>query len=454
MSGKKEMPAEQANKLTKRGFLRHGAEILLFLILAGVLIFALQLIPQGNPPSGKGSAASSAYPPYPPPGEARATPTPTAVKPPPCKFSGGAAPEASGPTLDDYVFSEPQVVLTSTTALGIASWLPDSERLLITRQTMNGQQTIETFNYLTGETIIYAERDGEHGKPIWINELNAIAYATSVQDHYELWIGYRNIQENARIASDASGWSLATDGKRLVYFSPAIGDIPQIWDSNTKVTRGTGIDLTKWEYPKFPNSMRPPVKGKTFETALQPNGALIAFYGYGWFFLLDETTKQICEIDLEQYGAASLVLRIAWSPDGRFIAMIVTPNYPGELVSSSNILVLDLVSGKTRSPVLESPVVRDIAWSDNSQFLAALSADLAEFQNGSPLSKIYVIDIFDDRPPKAISAQLFGGGATNGWLLAWSPNGKVISVKCPTLLETEPTIAQDNICIIEVFQKP
>ena len=379
---------------------------------------------------------------------------PTGKRPPACTFPlADIKPVESQP--ETYTFSEPRIVLTSETAIGIASWLPDSERLLITRQSQNGRQTIETINYRTGETKIYAEREGENGKPIWLSELDAIAYATDVQGHYELWISDGGVQEkkNAMVVSDVSGWSLASDGKELVYFSPAIGEIPQIWNLSTNSFQDSGVNLSIWEYPKFQSDLLPLTRGLTFSTALQPHGTNVAFYGRGWFFLLDKKASQVCEVDLEQYGVLS-VLRASWSPNGRYIAMIVTPNPPGELASSSNILVLDLYSGKMYRPMLESPVVRDIAWADDSQYLAGLVADPVEFKQGSPRSRIYLIHIFGDVVAKEISTQLYGGGATNGWLLAWSPNGKSIAVKCPSWIEMEPTIDEDHIFIMEVYARP
>ena len=403
-----------------------------------------------NTPQGQ-EGAKPATPTLNPP---TAAPAATGKRPPACTFPlADIKPVESQPKT--YIFSEPRIVLASQIAIGIASWLPDSERLLITRQSQNGRQIIETINYHTGETKIYAEREGENGKPIWLSELDAIAYATAVQDHYELWISDGGIQEkrNAMIVGDVSGWSLATDGKELVYFSPAIGEIPQIWNLITNSVQESRVDLSMWEYPKLQNDVLPLAKGMTFSTTLQPNGTNVAFYGRGWFFLLDKKASQVCEVDLEQYAVLS-VLRAAWSPNGRYIAMIVTPNPAGELVSSSNILVLDLYSGKTYRPMLESPVVRDIAWADDSQYLAGLVADPVEFKQGSPRSKIYLIHIFGDVVAKEISTQLYGGGATNGWLLAWSPNGKSIAVKCPSWIEMEPTIDDDHICIIEVYARP
>ncbi len=50
---------------------------------------------------------------------------------PPCRFEAQTQPALSSSPLDAYVFSEPKVVLTSTTAIRLFQWLPDSQSLLI-----------------------------------------------------------------------------------------------------------------------------------------------------------------------------------------------------------------------------------------------------------------------------------------------------------------------------------
>jgi hypothetical protein len=61
----------------RRGLLHYGAEFLLFLILAAVLVFAIQLIPKGNLTESDNSAPLAAYPP-----PATNTPGPTVTSPP------------------------------------------------------------------------------------------------------------------------------------------------------------------------------------------------------------------------------------------------------------------------------------------------------------------------------------------------------------------------------------
>ncbi|RMF40878.1 MAG: hypothetical protein D6755_13065 [Anaerolineae bacterium] len=71
-----------------------------------------------------------------------------------CAFAGQPATAEPGPTLDTFQFSEPRVVLTHTSAIGIAGWLPDDQRLLITKDIPGtNRQAVETVNTQTGEEL-------------------------------------------------------------------------------------------------------------------------------------------------------------------------------------------------------------------------------------------------------------------------------------------------------------
>lgn len=246
-------------------------EVRVVVLLAAGFWFVLQVRPQSG---GNLLASTQAYPapekvgltatpgqkqavqPYPAPSQVL-TPEPTkATKPPACKFPDPAsAPKQILQPIDRYQFSEPEIVLTSKTAIGIASWLPDGKRLLITRSVGNGRETIETLDIRTGETLVYAEREGAAGKPVWIDDLNAVAFATSVKDRQELWISYGKTNERDIIAADVTGWSLTNDRDRVVYFSPSIGDIPLILTAGCNLiplylinsTRRIGIGLAMFE---------------------------------------------------------------------------------------------------------------------------------------------------------------------------------------------------------------
>jgi len=195
--------------------------------------------------------------------------------------------------------------------------------------------------------------------------------------------------------------------------------------------------------------------GKNFMVAFQPGGKKMALFGHAWFFIYDEGKEDVCEIDLGTgRGGLNTALQAEWSPDGHYIALVTSAYNPGQLLQYSEVMVIDFETGKQNLIQVDAPFVDDFAWSSNNQFLAILGADQNEHNKGLPGSRIFVANILENSKPVMISDQLFGGGATEGWLLKWSPNGNEIVTKCPVWSKTEPTITNDNICIIDVTKKP
>jgi dipeptidyl aminopeptidase/acylaminoacyl peptidase len=384
-----------------------------------------------------------------------ATPTPRRL--PPCQFgSAPIASEAAGPSLEDYVFSEPKVVLTSTSALGIAGWLPDSERLLITQDAPQGHQLIETFDIRAGKKQIYADRHGVNGKPVWLSGLEAVAYSTIVGERHELWISYGDPGKVERIAPDVEGLSLATDGQRLVYFSPSLGgDQPQLWNASAKTAQSMAIDLAQWKYPKhLETEAYKPVPGHTFQAAWQPAGAQIAFYGYAWLFLVDTKTNQGCEADLAWGELPRSVLYAQWSPNGRYLAMISTAHVPGRLPSFSDLIILDVITGKQYRHDLKATYVGDVAWSPDNQTMAVLRPKEEELKKGYSRLELFFINILDGKLQQFLFPQTFGSAGT-GWEINWSPKGNSIAVECPVWPKAgQRWIVEDRICIIDVGVKP
>ncbi|NJN68683.1 MAG: hypothetical protein HC884_19245 [Chloroflexaceae bacterium] len=98
-----------------------------------------------------------------------------------CTFTDPASP-ASSATPVPYRFSEPTVILTNTGGtITIASWLPDNQRLLLTRSIAgSARETIETVDMRTGLVQRRAERHALPGKPVWVEPQQAIAFVDAI----------------------------------------------------------------------------------------------------------------------------------------------------------------------------------------------------------------------------------------------------------------------------------
>ncbi|MGQ9854859.1 MAG: hypothetical protein ACUVTG_15840, partial [Candidatus Oleimicrobiaceae bacterium] len=406
-------------------------------------------------------------PPYPPPASPTlpalpATPTVAPIPVPRCTFAARPAPAEPGPPLEAYRFFEPQAVLTHTSAIGIAGWLPDGQHLLITRDIPGiDRNRIEVFNVRTAELKTYAEREGYSGKPVWLSALRAVAYATFVEQHPELWISHGDPQQVERLAPEVWGLSLAVepDGKHLWYFSEP--DRPQRLNVETRAVQPAPLDFASLRYPKpgLERAMRN--RSPSFTMVWRPDGSQMVLYSQFLTFLLDARTNQVCELDLGEYIAERMdippwAIEAQWIPNGRYLAFITTDSLSLPL-RRMELTILDMNTGERRTlspaPDIEpgQHYVYDIAWAANSQHLIALAQ--TETSWGRPIQKLYLIDARTG-DSQQIMPGIFGGGTIEGWQLAWSPNGQTLAVKCPTWLETEPTIVEDHICLISVTLQP
>ncbi len=409
----------------------------------------------GETDSGDALLFTGTEAPYPPPGqEATQMVENNKPKPPPCEFtSENPEPQIPDEGLIDFQFSEPRIIFSNISGIGIADWLLDGERLLIAENNQNGKEIIKTINIRTGESVTFGERIGSGGKPVWLEKLNAVAYVSLEQDHTELLLSYADQKETQWIASGVSGWSLAGNDNGLVFFTMETGDIPQIWLVDSLSIQEVSGDLAQWEYQRFEGISTSTTPGRTFATALQPHGYTMAFYGNGYFFLVDET-GYTCEVDLgSMHGIPISVLNARWSDDGKKLALIATAQIPGKITPFSKLLILDHVTGKVDQVPIPAPIIYDVAWNSNNRHLAALGADENEIKKGKSQSIIYLVDINYPDVIFPISASLFGGGAGEGWQLAWSPRGDKLAVKCPEWSTIEPLILQDHICIFEINMK-
>ncbi|NUM48508.1 MAG: hypothetical protein HUU38_27700, partial [Anaerolineales bacterium] len=388
--------------------------------------------------------------PYPPPGYVAATATPS--RPPLCQFPGGPTPEVSGSGLDGYVLSEPTVVLTSTTGIGIAAWLPDNERLLLTNYLPDsGNQYIETFNTLTGEIQIYGERNGGE-TPVWLSVAEGVAYTTVIFDEslprggrQELRVSYGNPLIFEIIAEDVFNASLATDGIRLFYFDRAIGDQPQAWNFSAQAPETISFDLTNSAYQKI--STKPLTPGATFQIASQPGGTWMAFYGPSLMYLANTQTSQLCEIDLGD----RLAYDVQWSPDGRYLAFLSAAyNLSSLHHTSSEAVILDIITGEQLHSDLEVSYIYEMDWGADSRTLAVLAH--IEIVDSRPYKGLFLLDAVGGNSRRVLPDQIFGGGSLDE--LAWSSDGQLIAIKCPIWSESEPMIIEDQICFIAVQNIP
>jgi WD40 repeat protein len=370
------------------------------------------------------------------------TPTPTATStlaPPACTFPlAGTTAEESKP--ENYIFSEPQVVLTEYQP-SIVDWLPDNQNVLIMpvkladAKTNEYQQVLELFNPETKETRIYAMRTaiGE-ALPAWNSTLNAVVYPvrhfiegkTFADDKFipQLWISYGNPDEVQLLADNLPQYSMAVkpDGSQMAYF---IGKQLFKMDDRLNALPPISFDRTRWDYQHHyagDNSV-------VYKMAWRPNSVQIFLYNYaiydglGYTYILDSNTGQLCNLNLDGWALAA-----RWSPNGRYLAIIRGQDvFP---LRSTDLAVIDATTGKLyilTPPQIESGhYVRDIEWApDNRHILTTYAFN--EQTNGM----LFLNDVASGQIIRVLPSFRFSTGALEE-NLAWSPDGSKILMNCAT----------------------
>lgn len=386
-------------------------------------------------------------PAYPPPGEPEEpTAAPVYVQPPLCEFGPGPTPEASGVSLEDYVFSEPQIVFTSPRNVNLVEWLPDSQWILMTHDILDDgrQQVIELFNPTTGEVQVFAERSSRsYAPPAWNTSLDAVVYSKNIildgtthseKDKNELWISYGD-SDDAQLISDNIATLypvISPDDGRIAY---AFNEQLSLRDSSLEVSQTIDFDPSQWQYHEE-NRMYSP-----YETAWRPDSSQIAFYNAGYFFLVDVNTGQICEVDLGSEDAWATVAR--WSPDGRYLALGRTSDLLP--IKSSELAVLDTVIGQwyTMRPTPDMDgqhYVTDVAWAPDSYHIAVVG--VVNKWDGTRHKGLYFVDFILERSVQLNPRFDFGIGKW-GTNLIWSPDGLQLLFACPTG-------EKERLCLISV----
>ena len=379
-----------------------------------------------------------------------------------CTFASDAAPEVAGPSLDDYVFSDPRVVLTHTSAIGIVGWLPDGERLLISRRIpQTNRRAIETFNTHTGELCLYAEQKNT-GQAFWLPQSQVVAFVdweyvdkATGKTRRDLWISQGTEQVQRLVEGIPLSSTIIEPSGYLILFTEVARSLPETSDAIHQFfpVLSMPIDPSQWQYPKYPVEVQPGYVLQQMSAARRPDGSQIAFYTDPFLFLVDAETDQACEVDLGRVGELPRWASYArWSSDGRYLAMRTTARLPGNLLPFSHLTVLDATNGKLYQPDLDIRYIWDIAWSPNSRHLMALG-EIEVTQTGRPIQKLYLVDVLTKQWRPILPDQSFGGGAGPGSQLAWSSDGHNLAIECPLLDETERRI-EDRLCLILTHVQP
>jgi len=415
------------------------------------------------PASGGAALQSPINTPTPTPQPIQPGPTPTRV--PLCAPSALAIdqqPPEQDAALETLVFGDPQVILTDTAPIDIAGWMPDGRNLLLVRQLPGQQaQAIETFDIGSGRSVRYAEAI------LWADQVFPLAQGRGVgfmdqsrvvegqaADGIDLKVS-RGPGQVEPVLRGMPLRSMAVDpaSASLVRYGQAPGGpaalSPQAHQDFLVLT--LPVDPYQWKYPKyFADRVETGYAGDVFQVAVQPGGSLVALYADPYLFLYDMAAQSACEVELgvAENGQSRFTWHARWSADGRYLAMLTSARFPGELLPFADLTILEPSNGRIRT-VNPSAYrwLTDFSWAPTSRSLALIGdQDLIEQRSHQ---QIFVADALTGKSDLPRPDQFFLGGAF-GQQLGWSPDNQNMSVKCT---QREPDVfgvGDFGLCLIPV----
>ncbi len=408
----------------------------------------LSLTTQANPISNP-SVTSTPQSPYPPPIQFTSTPIATKITFPVCKFpTKTTLDEVSTSNLDQFIFSEPQIVMTTESNIGIFGWQPNNEGLVISKRKLkDGLSTIELFNMTEKTSRVFGEGFdymgfNAFGSAAWIDSYQAIAYIHPAGNNNAVLRITKGDKQDIITPVELYGTNFALDNDgKLLYFPNLTPTQLLAFDIQQKQIDPAYRDLSLpsqttnsydfWE--KYQVSPRP---GEHQWVIFNNTGA----------YLVDPQSKQICEVYFGSSGNRKLwAFQTQWSPDGRFLAAFVAIGQP--IVPFIDLMVIDTWSGDIwRLDIGAAKPMLAMSWSPNSRNFVVIAGISKQEENAVKYQEIYLGDAFTKKSKQMLNGYPFSQGTAYSGI-SWSPNGKIIALNCK---KSPPGTneAQSQLCLI------
>lgn len=371
--------------------------------------------------------SQSGYPgPLPNESPALPTPLPTFVPPPICDFKPPVEVSLNSSSTSRFTVANFRFVPLKQEmfGFGIASWLPDNQRLLVTTGDASFG-AISTINIIDGEIQHFADRIDIPSQPIWLEQEQAVMFIDVVEGGWEAKLsrGSGDFAETVKSNLDSAHLSL----------NPKLQEATVLSNASPVLLSPTGEVRKLLETEQQIGSSLVPISSDdTYKFAWSSNGEWLAQYSNKGFLLTNMDAKQTCLLDLGNVSERGQRWGIyaQWSSDNRYLGIITTVNYPEQLVSSTELTVVDFQSNLIQVFTLSSEASswHDFAWSPQNNGLVAKITVAKE--NNIALDGLFFIDIASASSIHLLPEATFYAGII-GQGLSWSPDGKTLALTCP-----------------------
>lgn len=441
---------------------RRAGASMVAVVMVGTLALLLAscgpATPGAAPAAGGAALQSPINTPTPTPPPSQPGPTPTRVPlcaPPPNTIDD--QPPVEENALDAAAFGDPQVILTDTAPIDIAGWMPDGNNLLLVRQ-LPGQraQAIESYDIRSGRTVRYAEAVTWAGQVFPLTEGRGVGFMDQtrmIEEQPSAGVDLMVSHGPGQVQPVVRGVPLramAVDpaSASLVRYAQAPGGPPELPLEARQDFRvlTVPIDPYLWRYPKYvPDRIETGYGGDVFQAAVRPDGSMVAFYADPYLFLYDTRTERACEVDLgvAENGQPRFTWDARWSPDGRYLAMLTSARFPGELLPFADLTILDSPTGRT-STVNPSPMrlVDAFDWSPNSRWLILQG----RMDQERLVDQLHLVDVMQGNTTIVLPQHSFALGISNS--VSWTPANSNIALPCHQWPQDSPFIAEQRVCLI------
>ncbi len=368
----------------------------------------------------------------------RPSPTPPDPSIPPCTF---AAPSAQSPAdmPVQYNFSEPEIILRNPgAAIGIASWLPDNRRLLITPEMADTpRETIETLDIRTGQRQVYAERHALTGNPVWLEPQQDVAFVDAVPDTiWELRRATTPLPAAVQVPLASPHLAVDPTGQRVGVLLRAQRARPALIGTTTQTVQSVpdALPVAPWQH----DPTRPLGIDEIYRLTWSPQGTWIAYTSIDGLYLHNTGTEALCRIALE---GPLWAVEVAWSPDERRLALrVAAQGLPTQLI---RLWILDMQTGDMQeiSPPASNKEwgissFAGITWAPDSRSLAAL-ARVRRDERGVGHDGLFLIDIEQNTATRVLPDFEFVRN------MHWSGDGQYMVIDCSVWEE-------GRVCLMEV----